>query len=336
MKPTSNNRRKFLQLGLGATAGLITTSLGCTSNNTQAHAQELAEAEACKVSAQQTLGPFYPHVKNGDGDVDLTTIQGREGQAEGQVILVRGRILDEACQPVPDALVEIWQANHHGRYVHEGDAENPRPLDPYFQGWGEVRTDAEAGFGFRTIKPAAYPVDPANPVEWRTPHIHFRVSRRGYHEIVTQMYFAGEARNEEDLILNDLPEADRGGVIISPQDNDAGIPVFTFNLTLKKVPTNADRMAALEACTGRYDMRVPFGQGDEGVVIRRNAQRLLLDIPGYSSVELAPQGKDEFVSMAISRRFVFNRDADRRVNSVTVHKTGQVADAVPKVAKKIG
>ncbi len=74
MKSSLNHRRKFLQLGLGATAGLITTSLGCTPKETQARAQELAEAAACKASAQQTLGPFYPHVKNGDGDLDLTTI----------------------------------------------------------------------------------------------------------------------------------------------------------------------------------------------------------------------------------------------------------------------
>ncbi len=248
---------------------------------------------------------------------------------------MRGRILDEACQPIPDALVEIWQANHYGRYVHEGDADNPRPLDPPFQGWGELRTDAEGGYGFRTIKPAAYPLNPANPDEWRAPHIHFRVSRRGYHEIVTQMYFAGEALNAEDSILNDLPETDQEQVIKSPLDQAGEIPIFTFDLNLQKVPTTAERLAALDAYTGQYDMRVPFGQGEGGVVIRRADQQLMLDIPGYTAVELKPDGANAFIALAISRRFVFNREPNGSVNSVTIHRTGQAGGEVPKVAAKM-
>lgn len=334
MKSSDNHRRTFLKLGLGATAGLISTGLTCGTKETKALLQDSPEAAACTVTAQQTLGPFYPHLKNGDGDVDLTSIQGKEGQAEGEVILIRGRILDQDCQPIAGALVEIWQANHHGRYSHEGDADNPQPLDPNFEGWGQMKTEATGSYGFRTIKPAAYPVDPTDPVAWRTPHIHFRVSRRGYHEIVTQMYFEGEALNADDMILHGLPEAEQDDYVISPQPDSEGLPLCTFDLTLKKVPTAKDRLAELDACTGRYDMQVPFGQKGEGSLIRREDQRLLLDIPGYTTVELTPDGPDAFLALGISRRFVFNREPDGRVNSVVIHPAGHV-QGLPMVAAKM-
>lgn len=334
MASAKHHRRKFLQLGLGATAGLISSGMSCAPQAQSSDPSSLSDAQPCGNSPQQTIGPFYPHVKNGDGDVDLTTIQGQPGQAEGEVILVRGRILDEACDPIPQALVEIWQANHHGRYAHEGDANNPRPLDPNFEGWGEMTTDARGQYGFRTIKPAAYPIDPANPDEWRTPHIHFRISRRGYHELVTQMYFDGETLNEEDFILNDLSAADQASVVLSPQPDEAGIPVFTFDLHLRQVSTAKDRQQALADCAGHYDLRVPFGQGGDGVEIRTEAEALYLDIPGYTTVELQPTARDEYQALAISRRFVFNRSENGLVNSVTMHPVGQVEPGVPVVGPK--
>ena len=335
MNPKNNNRRRFLQLGLGATAGLITTGIACNPKENGTGAMETAEAAHCKLTPEQTIGPFYPHVKNGDGDMDLTTIQGKEGQAKGEVILVRGQVLDENCQPIEKALVEIWQANHLGRYSHEGDSGNPIPLDPNFEGWGEMSTDAKGNYSFKTIKPAAYSFDdPSNPENWRTPHIHFKVSRRGFHENITQMYFEGEELNSTDTVIQDIPEEERGQVILSPKQNEQGIPEFNFNFTLKKVATSEDRMAALDACNGKYEMDLPFGTPKAAAIVRRKDQKLLLDIDGYTSVELKPSGKDEFTAPGISRRFVFNRDTDGTVNSVTVHSTSKFEKITPQIAQK--
>ena len=146
-------------------------------------------------------------------------------------------MLDQQCQPVAGALVEIWQANTWGRYDHEKDAANPRPLDPNFQSWAEMVTDAEGGFRFKTIKPGAYPADDKGWI--RPPHIHFRVSRRGYHELVTQMYFAGEALNEKDLIRKEIAPADQERVTVAfeaaAQDLEAGARLGQFDITLRQV-----------------------------------------------------------------------------------------------------
>ena len=144
----------------------------------------------------QVLGPFYPVVKPPDQDADLTVIAGRPGRAAGQVIEVMGRILNREGKPVADARVEIWQANTHGRYTHPSD-RNPAPLDPNFEGFAVLRTDAEGRYRFRTIKPGAYPEDSG---AMRAPHVHFDVLGRT-NRLVTQMYFAGEALNDTDRFL---------------------------------------------------------------------------------------------------------------------------------------
>lgn len=336
MKSNENKRRRFLQLGLGATAGILTTGIGC-NNASGETAQTAGDSASCHITPDQTIGPFYPHIKNGDGDVDLTHIQGKDGQAEGTVILVRGQIKDENCQPIENALVEIWQANHHGRYSHEGDSQNSNPLDPNFEGWGEMTTGADGNYGFKTIKPAAYSFDdPANPENWRTPHIHFKVSRRGFHELITQMYFEGEKLNSTDVVINDLPENERSQFILRPMADENGIPVFNFNLTLQKIATSQERSAALDACAGKYDMHLHYGTPDALVTVRRDDQQLVLDMDGYASVELKPLGKDEFIAVSIDRRFVFNRNGNGSVNSVTLHSAAKSLPMTPVVAPKVG
>lgn len=90
-------------------------------------------------------------------------------------------MLDEAGQPVADALIDVWQTNSHGRYVHEADA-NPAPLDKNFQGWAKLKIGPDGRYRVKTIKPGAYPVGDG----WsRPPHIHFKVARRGIHELTT-------------------------------------------------------------------------------------------------------------------------------------------------------
>lgn len=145
----------------------------------------------------QVLGPFYPVEKPLDQDADLTVVAGKGGQAVGQIIHLRGRVLNSLGEPVPNARVEIWQANSYGRYTHPSD-RNPAPLDPNFEGFAVQITDAMGRYRFKTIKPGAYPV---NSTWTRPPHIHFDVSGQ-VGRIVSQMYFENEALNDADNFLN--------------------------------------------------------------------------------------------------------------------------------------
>jgi len=179
---------------------------------------------------QQTEGPFYPVQDQADKDVDLTLIEGKSEHAEGDVILVRGRVLDTNANTIPNAFVEIWQANKWGRYSHYKDPSNA-PLDPNFQGWGQTRTDAEGNYGFKTIKPGAYPAGPG----WtRPPHIHFKASADKFYPVTTQMYFPGEALNREDRILLNLSESDQRMVIAKRQSDNEPESIFIFDIVLRR------------------------------------------------------------------------------------------------------
>ena len=147
----------------------------------------------------QILGPFYPAMKKADLSGDLTQVAGRSGRAEGQILNVMGRVLNIEGEPVRGARLEVWQANTYGRYTHPAD-RNPAPLDPNFEGFAVLKTDAEGHFKFKTVKPGAYPVGPFAPGVVRPPHIHFRLLGRE-DELVTQMYFEGEPLNEKDRWL---------------------------------------------------------------------------------------------------------------------------------------
>ena len=155
-----------------------------------------AAAQALRRTPAQVLGPFYPVVKPRDQDADLTVISGHSGRAAGQVVELTGRIINRHGKPVAGARVEIWQANMHGRYTHPSD-RNPAPLDPNFEGFALLNTDADGRYRIKTIKPGAYPEDSG---AMRAPHIHFDVLG-STNRLVTQMYFAGETLNETDRFL---------------------------------------------------------------------------------------------------------------------------------------
>ena len=154
-------------------------------------------AQSSGRTPDQILGPFYPVVKPLHQGADLTTIPGRPGRAAGKVIHLSGRVVNPQGQPVQGARVEIWQANTHGRYTHPSD-HNPAPLDPNFEGFAVVTTDAEGRYRIKTIKPGAYPAGP--DARMRPPHIHFDVTGKS-NRLVTQMYFAGEPLNDKDPFL---------------------------------------------------------------------------------------------------------------------------------------
>ena len=158
---------------------------------------KLAAAEAAlQRTPGQILGPFYP-VGELPQSADLTTVPGRSGRAEGQVLNVMGRVLNLSGEPVRNARIEVWQANANGRYSHPSDT-NPAPLDPNFEGAALLTTDPEGRYRFKTIKPAAYP---AGPNRFRPAHIHFQVSGR-QDRLVTQMYFENDPYNDTDPALN--------------------------------------------------------------------------------------------------------------------------------------
>lgn len=142
-------------------------------------------------------------------------------------------MIDDSLRPVAGTVVDIWQANANGRYDHEDDP-NPAALDPNFQGWAQLRTDASGRFGFKTIVPGAYPV---NEEWWRPPHIHVKVARRGYRELITQIYFAGDELNAKDTLLQELTPDEQARLVVdyAPSDRHDGLPTGTAILMLQKV-----------------------------------------------------------------------------------------------------
>lgn len=184
------------------------------------------------LTPKQVEGPFYPIVDQVDKDGDLVYIKGSSTQALGEIVIVEGIVTDQHCAPVKNALVEIWQACHTGRYNHEADP-NTAELDPNFQYWGKAITDAKGFYRFRTIIPGAYPADTG----WdRPPHIHFKISALRHRELITQMYFAGQELNSKDLILQDLSAADQDKVIVDFKERaDQLHPVGQFNIQIRKL-----------------------------------------------------------------------------------------------------
>lgn len=141
-------------------------------------------------------------------DADLTRNAATGGEAIGQRIILTGRLLDADGKPVPDALIEVWQANAAGRYIHRND-QWPGPIDPNFLGIGRCRTDAFGAYRFLTVKPGAYPWK-NHPNAWRPPHVHFSVLGRTWGErLITQMYFDGDPLLALDPIFNAVPAAAR-------------------------------------------------------------------------------------------------------------------------------
>ncbi len=137
-------------------------------------------------------------------DADLTRNAGTGGEAIGQRIIVTGRVLDEHGAPVPHTLIEVWQANACGRYIHRNDRW-PGPLDPNFLGIGRCLTDSEGVYRFLTIKPGAYPWK-NHPNAWRPAHIHFSFFGRTWtSRLITQMYFEGDTLFPYDPIFNSVP-----------------------------------------------------------------------------------------------------------------------------------
>ena len=152
-------------------------------------------AEQLMRTPRQTEGPFYPDKLPLDTDNDLLIINDAITPAVGEITHMTGRILDAKGNPVRNALVEIWQVDNSGAYLHTRDP-NRKKRDKNFQGYGRFLTGKKGEYYFRTIKPVPYP--------GRTPHIHFAVGKKGKRMLTTQCYITGEARNSRDFIYRRL------------------------------------------------------------------------------------------------------------------------------------
>ena len=154
-----------------------------------------AFAEELTRTPRQTEGPFYPDRLPLDTDNDLLIVNDATDQAVGEVTHLVGRILDAKGDPIRNALVEIWQVDSKGAYLHSG-TNNRDKRDKNFQGYGKFLTGSRGEYYFRTIKPVAYP--------GRTPHIHYAISAKGMEKFTTQCYIQGEPRNDRDGVLRSV------------------------------------------------------------------------------------------------------------------------------------
>ena len=177
-----DSRRNFLSttLALGAAAFTVPG----------AFAAELVKTPS------QTEGPFYPNHLPLDTDNDLIVINESLTPAVGEISYLSGRILDARGEPIRSALVEIWQVDKNGSYLHT-KSDNYAKRDANFQGFGRFLTGSTGEYLFRTIKPVPYP--------GRTPHIHFAIKLKGRDKFTTQCYLKGEPLNEKDGVLKQLP-----------------------------------------------------------------------------------------------------------------------------------
>lgn len=176
-------------------------------------------------SLSEVTGPTFGPEFVREGDNDLTV--GNGGEPIGERMLVTGRVLDENGRPVPNALIEVWQANAAGRYTHKRD-QHDAPLDPHFSGKGRTITDANGQYQFKTIKPGAYPWRNHHNA-WRPQHIHFSLFGNAYAtRLVTQMYFPGDPLLAYDPIFQCVPDEKARNRLIATFDWETTAPEYAL------------------------------------------------------------------------------------------------------------
>ncbi len=220
-KKNNFSRRGFLKFGFGSLGAVLAPMVATSA---------LGKICGLQKTPRQTMGPFFPdegdeiHVIRenldprlpiwGSNDNDLTFIQQKTGTAKGQVVYIKGRVLareKQGCAAVPGAVVIMWNASASGRYNHKGDTENlsfihpktrqrmERTHDENFQYWGRNVTDQKGNYWFKTVIPGYYPIDSRGKV-FRPPHLHFLIMAPGKGQLITQLYFQGDAVNDNEMI----------------------------------------------------------------------------------------------------------------------------------------
>jgi len=195
------------------------------------------ELIALPQSLADLTGPGFGQMPLGEHDDDLIVNFARHGEtAHGERIMVHGHILDEAARPIPQALIEVWQANAGGRYRHKNDGYLA-PLDPNFGGCGRCVSDDKGYYSFRTIRPGPYPW-PNGGNDWRPAHIHFSIFGVGFAQrLITQMYFEGDPHIAICPIVQTLNDQRAIDQLIARLDMAHTMPMdlraFRFDLILR-------------------------------------------------------------------------------------------------------
>ena len=213
------SRRLFLGgIALGVGASSFFTVRG-------AFAEELARTPAL------TEGPFYPDKLPLDTDNDLIIVNNSVTPAVGEITHLTGRVLDASGSPIKDVVVEIWQVDAKGVYIHSADS-GKRQRDTNFQGFGRFTTDSKGGYRFRTIKPVPYP--------GRTPHIHVKVKKGDREILTTQIFVNGHPQNRNDGVLHDIRDPfDRELVLVDfkpVKDSKIGELTAEFDIVVGQTP----------------------------------------------------------------------------------------------------
>jgi protocatechuate 3,4-dioxygenase beta subunit len=199
----------------------------------QVHESRTPAGAVRVVTPSQTVGPFFALGLAEGSATDVARRDPNGAPAQGEPIVVTGRVTDEAGRPVRKALIEVWQANRWGKYEHPDDITDA-PIDPNFKGWGRMLTDAEGCYLFRSIKPGAYP-NPGYDNWMRPPHIHYSIFAAGLMQrLITQLYFPAESLNEIDPILNGIEDLDaRASLIARPEGSTAEGAKYRFDIVLR-------------------------------------------------------------------------------------------------------
>lgn len=177
-----------------------------------------------KQTPSQTIGPFF-HMALLPGKENVLT----DARTRGERIHITGQVLDGDGRPVPDAMIELWQADAQGIYRHSADPRHAQ-ADPHFRGFGRCGTAQEGRFSFETIRPGAVTWDGTIA---QAPHLNLRLFSRGMiTHAVTRLYFADELANQNDPVLSALDPA-RRHTLIASREETADMPTYGFNIVLQ-------------------------------------------------------------------------------------------------------
>ncbi|MCW8876782.1 MAG: protocatechuate 3,4-dioxygenase [Kangiellaceae bacterium] len=209
----SIKRRNFLKnAALGSVATVIATS-----------------TQAKMVTPSEVEGPFYPITPQKDKDADLTKVDGKDGVAKGEIIVISGQVFDQHGNVVEDVTIDLWQANSFGRYHHPHD-NSDAPIDENFQSWAILQSGKQGRFKFKTVMPGAYPLGAS---QQRTPHIHVKVGKLGYESLLTQMYFPNHPLNEKDGLFKRKSKEEQKMMTAKKLSKDGN--QYRFNFVIERV-----------------------------------------------------------------------------------------------------
>lgn len=213
------SRRQFLQ---GLTFGTV------------AFAATGAPAENLILTPRLTEGPFYPDELPADTDNDLVLINDSTTPAAGYITHLKGRVLDPKGKPIGNAVIEIWQIDSKGAYLHMG-SPNRDQRDKNFQGFGRSLTGLDGEYYFRTIKPISYDFGVS-----RAPHIHLIVRKGDKRMLTSQLYIKGDPLNDQDMVLQSIgSKASREAILVDfkpLKGSKTGELTASFDIVINEIP----------------------------------------------------------------------------------------------------